>query len=328
MQKSSDTAFQWLIDTHDFTLLNIKPLLGDASFRRYYRILGYFEHQSPKSYILMESPKPQEKTEDFIKVSKLLSENHIRVPEIIKMNPSRELLLLEDFGDRLLLDELHASNLSIYYKNALEIIGTIQKAYTKKCELPAFDQNYMQQEMSLFNDWFIEKHLRLTLTFEEKKIIDDTFKHIALTISQHPQTIIHRDFHSRNLMILNHLPLGVIDFQDAMVGPRAYDVVSLLKDCYIVWDEPTQKYWCEYFFQLLKSTDHFETFWEEFNLCGLQRHLKVLGIFCRLYYRDNKDRYLQDLPTVWNYTMNALKKFPCYNSFYELMCKIEPFFVS
>jgi aminoglycoside/choline kinase family phosphotransferase len=326
MLNQQDTVFQWLIDFHQFSIIDVQPLLGDASFRKYYRLLGYFESQKPQTFILMEAPKTMEKTEDFIKIDHFFHTHHIRVPQILKMNDSQELLLLEDFGDRLLLNELHHNNLSVYYKNALDIIAAIQNISVLPSKLPPFDIDHMIEEMAMFKDWFLNQHLNIHLTLEDEKMIEDTFLKISQSISLHPQTIIHRDFHARNLMILDNDALGVIDFQDAMIGPRSYDVVSLLKDCYIVWDEPIQKQWCEYFHDISNASCDFQTFWKEFNLCGLQRHLKVLGIFCRLYHRDGKDRYLNDLPVVWNYTLTALQKMPEYETFFQFMKKIEPVF--
>lgn len=305
-----DTLHLWLSNTCQFNLLNFMPLTGDASFRRYYRIYGNFFNTAPKNYMLMDSPSPQEKIDEFVKISKILQEFDIHVPHIIQKNLQDGFLILEDFGDRLLLDELNNHTADFFYHHAIDILVHIQ-SHPYPSNLPKFDIQHMYGEMELFTTWFIGKHLDLTLTNTELDLIKKSFLYIAESIASHPKVLIHRDFHSRNLMVLQDNQLGVIDFQDAMIGPQTYDFVSLLKDCYIEWPVEKQREWCHYGFQQFypeKLT--FEQFWQEFNLCGLQRHLKVLGIFCRLFYRDHKSRYLNDLPLTWHYMYQALSQFP------------------
>jgi N-acetylmuramate 1-kinase len=183
------------------------------------------------------------------------------------------------------------------------------------------------QELQLFNDWFVKKHLHIELSSSEEDLLMNAFLNLAQEITTMPRTVIHRDFHSRNLMILNDGTLGVIDFQDAMIGPRTYDLVSILKDCYISWDVSLQKKWCYDFYQKLHIPGDFNVFWREFTLCGLQRHLKVLGIFARLNYRDGKDQYLNDLPLVWHYMLEALSQLDEYKAFHQwIQERIAPIF--
>ena len=309
MPKQIDTLHLWLSHDLGYTVEQITALLGDASSRQYYRIKAHSTSNPQQNYILMHSPHPDDKLEQFIKVSESLELMGVDVPRIYHKNVTQGLLLLEDLGDDLLLQKLTEDTVSDYYQKAMDIILNIQKHPTPSI-LPAFNKTHMLTEMNLFKDWFIKTHLEITLTTSEEQFIDQQFSNIADAIEAHPQTMIHRDFHSRNLMVLPNAKLGVIDFQDAMIGPRAYDLVSLLKDCYVSWTPSFIKHCCQYFHHELSDNTSFENFYHEFTLCGLQRHLKVLGIFCRLYYRDGKSRYLADLPLTWQYMSNALNECP------------------
>jgi aminoglycoside/choline kinase family phosphotransferase len=316
----------WLSECCTSPLLSIQALAGDASFRKYYRITGCLPKQSCATYIVMDAPAPQEKIEDFVTISHLLKEMDITTPGILKENIPQGFLLLEDFGNQLLLDTLTPQNVDAFYHQAMNIILQMQRQYRHQ-SIPCFDKAYMHQEMQLFTDWFLTKHLKLELKTHEQHLLTQTFQDIAAQISTQPQTFIHRDFHSRNLMVLPHQQLGVIDFQDAMLGPRTYDLVSLLKDCYISWPINRQKQWVNYFRNNLDPTIPLETFWQEYTLCGLQRHLKVLGIFCRIFYRDGKTRYMADLPLVWDYMFTALSELAIFPELQEwLSYKIEPLF--
>jgi len=298
------------------------PLLGDASFRKYYRMTL----QTGQTYMVMDAPPPQENCEIFVNIQALLQQHGLSVPEIIAKDLKQGFLVLEDFGDTLLLDVLTPSNVNDYYHLAIDMIIELQKIEIP-VGFPKFDCQHMRQEMQLFYDWFLIKHLQLSLEKTEEALIHQSFQQIAQQISLHPQVMIHRDFHSRNLMIKGQQSLGMIDFQDAMQGPRTYDLVSLLRDCYIAWPLEQQQQSLNYFLRQQHLEHQFELVWAEFNLCGLQRHLKVLGIFCRIHYRDQKSRYLADLPLVLEYTMQALKEIPWLRDFQTLMQrKIVPAF--
>lgn len=303
-------------------ILKFDNLLGDASLRRYYRIT--LENQ--QQYLIMDAPPPHERCQEFISIQAYLKQNGLRVPEIIYQNSAQGFLVIEDFGDRLLLDVLNSENVSQFYQKGMDIIVNMQKAPLTQA-IPKFDTAYMLQEMQLFPDWFLHTHLKLNLNTNEALILKKCMHAISEKITEHPQTLIHRDFHSRNLMVLPQDELGIIDFQDAMIGPRTYDLVSLLKDCYIAWPLAQQQAWLSYYHQTQNLQTDFSDLWQEYTLCGIQRHLKVLGIFCRINYRDHKSRYLADLPLVWNYTMTALKEVPWLKPLEELMTeKIEPQF--
>lgn len=321
----------WLKNECHLQIHEIEPIKGDASLRQYYRILGEYPNHPPQNMIIMDAHMAAEKTNQFIFIEKLLADLGIRVPEIYHIHDEQNFLVLEDLGDIQLLQILNEENVDDFYSKALKTLATMQINATKfdiPNQLPNFDFNYMLSEVQLFQDWFLTKHLNIHIDSSTQKMIQKTFEYLLETIDNFPKTIIHRDYHSRNLMVLEQNQLAVIDFQDAMCGPRAYDVVSLLKDCYIVWDESLQKKYCHLFLEQIGRPEEQEDFWYEFQLCGLQRHIKVLGIFARLAYRDHKNSFLNDLPRVWNYTLQALKTLPNFHDFHFFLKEdIEPIFL-
>jgi N-acetylmuramate 1-kinase len=332
MSERENALKQWLSTLpmlHNFTLT---PLAGDASFRRYYRLTN-----QRTRYIVMDAPPEKESLLSFILVNEVLRKNHIHAPEIIAKETLSGFLLLEDLGDTLLSTHLQPENMGPRYEACLKTLIQIQQCPTYHPLLPKFDTAYMLQEMMLFRVWFLEKLLGLSLDPNEEKQLNILFMELALHLSDQPQCFIHRDYHSRNLLILPNsqevsaptLEVGVIDFQDAMKGPFTYDLVSLLKDCYIHLKDDLRHHLIEYFYLNLPenfdwSLDEFE---RGFNWCGLQRHLKVLGIFSRLYLRDGKANYLKDLPLTLAYTTQCAKQYPAFHFLYELIeKKITPVF--
>lgn len=329
MLNRQDALYEWLSRDCQLKIEHFQALPGDASFRRYYRLRGQLPESSMQAYIVMDAPTTHEKTHDFIDVASLFSKLGLRVPQIIHQNPEQGFLLLEDFGDTLLFSQLNPHSVDHYYTLAMDILFHLQnQAKGLSTHLPTFDHSFILQELQLFKDWFLERHLQIHLSAAEEDLLMNTFLKLAQQIIEMPQTIIHRDYHSRNLMVLSEQELGVIDFQDAMIGPQCYDLVSILKDCYIAWDVSLQKKWCLYFYTHLNPACDFAQFWQEFMLCGLQRHLKVLGIFARLNYRDGKAQYLNDLPLVWKYMTEALAQLDGFHAFHHWIHeKIEPLFL-
>lgn len=321
----------WLKNDCQLQIHEIQAIKGDASLRQYYRVLAESANHGPKPLILMDARQAAEKTEQFIFVDHLLKSLNVRVPDIYHIHAQKNLLLLEDLGHIQLLDILNSKNVSNFYSKALDTLATLQKNVALidvKNTLPTFNQDYMLSEVQLFQDWFLAKHLDLKIDTHTQNMLHQTFHHLLEKIDQFPKTMIHRDYHSRNLMVLDNQQLGVIDFQDAMFGPRAYDVVSLLKDCYIVWDEVLQRKHCQYFLEKIGCLDEQNEFWYEYQLCGLQRHIKVLGIFARLAYRDQKINFLNDLPRVWHYTLDALKTLHEFQDFHLFLKEdVEPLFL-
>lgn len=305
MYERESALKEWLkqsISPHNYLL---SPLSGDASFRRYFRI-----QYNGLTQVVMDAPPGKEDLKPFIHVAKVLAEAQMLVPEIKAIDLQQGFLLLSDLGDRLLLSELCADTVNHYYNEAINTLIRMQHCSITDPELPAFDKNFMIKEMSLCPEWFLKAYLAIELKQEEEELLQKTMNWIAATVAQQPLVFIHRDYHSRNLMLRGTLPkidLGVIDFQDAMVGPLTYDLVSLLKDCYISWPREQVINWALSFYKRHSLAQQYSEseFIRAFDLCGLQRHLKVLGIFCRLHLRDGKDGYLKDLPRTLNYVLEC-----------------------
>jgi hypothetical protein len=226
------------------------------------------------------------------------------------MDKEQGFLLLSDLGDQLLLDKLQAETVNGYYHDAINTLFKIQECSISDPKLPSFDEAFMLKEMNLCPEWFFKAYLGLNLEEDEIKLVQTNLKWIATEVSQQPMVFIHRDYHSRNLMLVSNkgkADLGVIDFQDAMRGPLTYDLASLLKDCYISWPREQVLEWVTFFHRksILASNYSLAEFIRAFDLCGLQRHLKVLGVFCRLYLRDNKSGYLGNLPLTLSYVLEC-----------------------
>ena len=309
----------WLINDLKLHIQSFEKLAGDASFRHYYRIQASFPGQHSQSLIAMDAPPAHEKIHEFLSMNQLLEAQHLRVPKIYHSHLTTGYMLLEDFGELHFFDVLTAANKHRYYQQAIELIHQLQTplSLTTTANIPVFTPAVMRQELALFDEWFLKKHLDLELRSTDITCIHDCYAFLIDAINKHPTTLIHRDFHSRNLMILADKRIGLIDFQDAMIGPRTYDLVSLLKDCYIEHSESFQSWGLTYF-----NASNPSAFEQEFHICGVQRHLKVLGIFSRLYYRDGKARYLNDLPLVLAYTLQALAKIPVLASFHDWLHQV------
>lgn len=319
MHERENALKEWLkpiIPAEDFVL---KPLAGDASFRRYFRI-----NSSDSSCIAMDAPPPQEDLKPFIHVTQLLQQMNITTPQILAADIEQGFLLLSDLGDTLLLKKLTDTTADVYYHQAIDLILAMQKNEINE-SLPAFDKAFMLKEMSLCREWFFTQYLGLNLEQHENRILAESLEWIANEVSQQPSVFIHRDYHARNIMIKEeNASLAVIDYQDAMNGPLTYDLVSLLKDCYIAWPRERVLNWVSYFYQQSPFARHYYTldqFIKAFDLCGLQRHLKVLGVFCRLHLRDGKSGYLSDLPLTLNYALECMKNYPDLDALYQLFHK-------
>ncbi len=308
MQTRENALNKWLKNTLGETPFALRPLAGDASFRRYFR-LQYEE----KTRIVMDAPPDKESIAPFINVANQLSAVGIHTPAIHAVDLANGFLLLEDLGDRLLLSILSHDNANILYKEAINTLIKLQTC-PAQTQLPLFNNAFMLKEISLFREWFLHAYLGLTLSTAEEELLGETFNWLTTQIATQPQIFIHRDYHSRNLIVLEQrqsFEIAVIDFQDAMKGPLTYDLVSLLKDCYVQWPREQVLLWLTQYYENQPLTQHysFEDFIRAFDLCGLQRHLKVLGVFCRLHLRDNKPNYLRDLPLTLNYVTACLESY-------------------
>ena len=300
---------KWLgevLEDNDFV---IQPASSDASFRRYFRVT-----QHGDSYIVMDAPPDHEDVRPFIKVDQHFSQAGMNVPTIFAQNIEHGFLLLGDLGSTDYLSALNEESANALYQDAIAALLTLQKNCVNAEAFPPYNSELLQREMMLFVEWFLQKHLALDLTDEQQQIIRHGFAVLEESALQQPQVVVHRDYHSRNLMVCEQQNPGVLDFQDAVVGPVSYDLVSLLKDCYISWPEERVYGWLRHYFEMayqrgLLQCDE-RQFIEWFDLMGMQRHLKAIGIFARLNYRDGKPGYLKDIPRTLNYVMQVAQKYP------------------
>jgi len=305
---------------------------GDASFRRYFRVTT-----ADTQWIAVDAPPATENNQAFITIAQWLSA-FSRVPQVMAQDLEQGFLLLSDLGDELLWRHLNEHTADHFYTTALAALVPWQTA-EPPAFLPVYDQAFIERELALFDEWFVEKLLQVTLTETERTQLRDVGALLVDAATTQPQVFMHRDYHSRNLMLLgapddrDNAELAVIDFQDAVLGPLVYDAVSLLKDCYIAWPREQVVEWLSgYYERLSKDSNrvegvHFKQFLRWFDWVGLQRHLKVLGIFSRLYLRDGKAGYLDDLPRVWRYVLDMANHYPEFADLDALLRqKIEPAF--
>jgi len=291
------------IQTTPYKEYEINVASADASFRKYYRLT-----KDDKSFLLMDSSLEKESLTPFLDVTKRLKNAGVNVPEIYEQNLSLGYLILEDFGDVHLLSQLNAANFKTLYKQAIDEIITMQKAET--AGLPLYDKAFLHFEMELMQEWFLEKKLELTLTQTQLTLVEKTLENIAYAVLKQPQNIfVHRDYHSRNIMLTSAGKLGIIDYQDAMSGALTYDLVSLLKDCYIAFKRSDIEELALYFRDKKGLSVSDAEFLRWFDFMGLQRHIKVLGIFSRLHLRDGKDGYLKDIPLTRKYVIDTAKRY-------------------
>ncbi|UTA49620.1 phosphotransferase [Simiduia sp. 21SJ11W-1] len=289
--------------------LQLAPLPSDAGFRRYFRL------NTDAHLLAVVAPPTTEKNETFVFIAKLLREQGIHAPEVFATDYEQGFLLVEDLGGQLLLDSLEPDTAHCLYGEVITDLLRIQQIPTAALELPAYDQPLLRLEMSLFEDWFATRLLGHTLTPAEQNLLHTTFAHLEALAAAQPQVLVHRDFHSRNLIVRDGLAPGVVDFQDGVVGPITYDLVSLLRDCYIRWPTDQVERWALAYGNMAVEVGLMrpvtrETFLRWFDWMGLQRHIKVLGIFARLHLRDGKDGYLQNLPLVLRYTLEVAEAYP------------------
>ena len=272
---------------------------ADASFRKYYRLT-----KDRNTVLLMDSSLEKDSLNPFLDVTARLLKVGVNVPDILEQNLEDGYLIIKDFGNTHYLNVLNDKNFKELYEKAIDIIVDMQKADTTN--LPLYDKEFLHFEMDLMKEWYLEKNLKLSLHVEDEKLIKDTLDKISNVVLEQPQDVfVHRDFHSRNIMITDKNEIGVIDYQDAMNGAITYDLVSLLKDCYIEYPrEELIKLVLEFKNKLGLHVEN-ETFIKWFDFMGLQRHIKVLGIFSRLYLRDGKDGYLKDIPLTLKYVLET-----------------------
>lgn len=302
---------EWLSRELRLPAERLEPASSDASFRRYFRAFC-----AGRTYIVMDAPPDREDVRPYLKVARLLELLGAHVPHVHASDSGRGLLLLEDLGSTLYLERLGGGDdPRRLYRDALAVLAQIQlRGLEAARELPPYDAGALGSELALMPEWFLGRHLALTPSDEQRRLLEDTFALLTRAALAQPTVFVHRDYHSRNLMVVGERNPGIIDFQDALCGPVGYDLVSLLKDCYIGWPRERVLGWVEEFRALLAAQGgavgaSASEFVRWFDLIGVQRHVKVLGIFCRLWYRDGKPGYLADLPRTLDYVRDTCTRY-------------------
>ncbi len=298
----------WLLKIYPELAPRLTPVAGDASFRRYFRLnLANGDH-----YIVMDAPPQHEDCRPFVQVAQLLAQTGVQVPEILHADLDQGMLVLSDFGDTTYLAAITPDNAHALYMAALGALVHFQHG---KCAgiLPEYDRSLLMRELRLFDEWYVARHLGHAPDAAETAVLQGVYAALLDNVLAQPQVLVHRDYHSRNLMLTDAGP-GILDFQDAVCGPITYDLVSLLRDAYIDWEEAQVLDWAIRYWEKARRAglpvrSDFAEFYRDFEWMGMQRHLKVLGIFARLNYRDGKSGYLQDLPRVLAYVHQVAQRY-------------------
>ncbi len=295
----------WISKILGLSTYQLQLASSDASFRHYFRLT-----QNGHSWIVMDAPPERENTAPYIDIERRLYAASVNVPQILERDIENGFLLLTDLGDKQYLAELNETTVEALYDDALAALLTIQQR-TDTSGLPPYSARLLLDEMALFRDWLLGRHLGLELSSAQLKDLGAVFELLKENALQQPQVFVHRDYHSRNLMMTEEHNPGILDFQDAVYGPITYDLVSLLKDCYIKWPRDNINTWAlDFYYRLdLAGTDE-TTFLRWFDLMGVQRHLKASGIFARLFHRDGKNGYLADIPRTLSYIMDLQSQYP------------------
>lgn len=329
----------WVSQFPGFANTTVVPVAGDASFRRYFRVWRSADWQgaqraetvqraqADQPFIVMDAPPEHENCQPFVTLAQYWRHQGVKVPAIVQQDLARGLLLLEDFGDSLLLSQLNTASADQLYGNALaELLRIQQLPDNPDYPLAAYSSDLLDREMALFRDWLLQRQLGLELDGKDLAMLDATFTLLRESASVQPIVPVHRDYHSRNLLVTgdDNRP-GVIDFQDAVMGPVTYDLVSLLKDCYVQWPQERVEKWLESYRKIslgagLHSADA-ATFHQWFELMGMQRHLKAAGIFARLALRDGKPDYLNDIPRTLGYLCSASGRQPTLRPFHDWLTR-------
>ena len=310
---------------------SLRPASSDASFRRYFRIdaaqpVGRFG--TARSAIVMDAPPSQEDCRPFLHAARIFDQSGVTVPRVLHADAPQGFLLLEDFGSTNYGDRLAPDSAPALYRDASVALTRIQTAGPRDA-FAAYDRALLERELGLYPQWYLAKHKGVELDAATQQSLDAVFEVLLANILAQPTVQVHRDYHSRNLMVLDGADNpGVLDFQDAVHGPITYDLVSLLRDAYVQWEEEQVLDWAIRHWERSRKSglpvaDDFGEFWRDFEWMGLQRHLKVLGIFARLHHRDGKSRYLQDLPRVLDYVRKVCERYVAFAPLRALIERIE-----
>lgn len=322
MQRQKQLS-DWLSGLFPGEKISLAPASADASFRRYFR--ATFADGSTK--VVMDAPPQHEDCKPFLHVGKLFEDAGTHVPHVYAQDLAQGFLLLSDLGNTTYLQALTKDSARQLYGAATDALIKIQLA-SKPNELPPYDEALLRRELNLFPDWYISKHLGITLTDKQQAKLEQVFQRILANNLAQPSIYVHRDYHSRNLMVTEPNP-GILDFQDAVYGPITYDLVSLFKDAYIQWEEEEIMDWLIRYWEKARAAglpvrEDFGEFYRDYEMMGVQRHIKVLGIFARLYHRDGKDGYLKDMPLVMEYLVKACERYIDLKPLLVLLMELEP----
>ena len=307
----------------------LAPASADASFRRYFRATldkPWSGAADARSLIVMDAPPAQEDCRPYMRVAALLQQAGVHAPQILASDPVRGYLLLSDLGTTTFASALDATSAPTLYGDAIAALIRWQRA-SRDDELPPYDEVLLRRELLLFPDWYVARHLGHALSVAQRASLDRVFEVVLANNLAQPRVFVHRDYHSRNLMVATPNP-GVLDFQDAVHGPITYDLVSLLRDAYIEWDEERQLDWAIRYWDAARNARlpvaaDFAAFWRDFEWMGIQRQLKVLGIFARLAIRDGKTGYIGDMPRVRRYLRAAAVRYRELDALSELLDTLE-----
>ncbi len=329
MHDRQDQRRDWLSSILAGIPTSVARASEDASFRSYWRV-----ESADKTLVLMDAPPDREDLTTWLDIDARLRAAGLHAPQVLAVDQALGFVLMEDLGTRTYLPELAPASVDALYADAFDALLRMQTT-VDVAGLPGYDRQRLITEMELLPEWFLKRHLGHAISCEEWDIIEAAFTFLVQAAEEQPRAFVHRDFHSRNLMIVDAPAVGdgdgmlvnpgIIDFQDAVIGPVTYDLVSLLRDCYVEWDKERVEGWVEGYRIRLQATHLLSRnisatqFARWFDLIGLQRHIKVLGIFCRLWYRDGKRQYLDDLALCWRYAIAVARRYPELHAFAALL---------
>ncbi|GFZ95302.1 aminoglycoside phosphotransferase family protein [Dyella caseinilytica] len=313
MQSLNDratTRLAWTRTSLGNPTLTLEPASADASFRSYWRT-----HHDGRSWIVMDSPPAQEDPRPWLKIGQQLAAAGLHVPAVYDKDLEQGFLLIEDLGTQLYLPALNESTVDALYGEAMDALLRMQSRMDYR-DLPPFDSDVLIRGLEIMPEWFLGRHLGHKPDSSEADVLEAAFGVIVRNALEQPRCFVHRDFHSRNLLIVEHNSPGIIDFQGALAGPITYDLASLLRDGYIAWPRERVEAWAESYRCKLIDTQRIaadvdqKQFLRWFDLTGLHRHVRVLGQFYRLWYRDGKPGYLADVPRVYHYVISVARSYP------------------
>ena len=299
----------------------LEPASSDASFRRYFRTSA-----RGRSYILMDAPPPQENCLPFVRIARLFGQAGVHVPDVLAEDLERGFLLLSDLGNQTYLDVLDADNADRLFADAVTALIRCQRA-SRPGVLPEYDRALLRRELSLFPDWYVARHLGATLTSAQQELLQQAFRLLEDSALAQAQVYVHRDFMPRNLMLSEPNP-GVLDFQDAVYGPVTYDAVCLYKDAFLSWPEERVRGWRRSYWEAARVAGvpvqgDYTEYERAFDWMGMQRHLKVIGIFARIRHRDGKPHYLEDAPRFFSYLRDAGRLYKEFTPLLKLLDTLE-----